>query len=88
MSPPTIPSKLTASMLWQLGLIYMQEYEHQLNVNQSAMVNDNNRDPNRKFYKWDEFWQIYNKLWNAGQYEAVLLHIRMNYINGFNRGKF
>ncbi len=88
MSPATIPSKLTAAQKLQLGMMYMQQYKEQLNTSHAAMVDANNKDPNRKFYSWDEFWQIYNKLWNAKQYEAVLLHIRMNYIMGFNRGRF
>ena len=88
MSPATIPSNLTAAQKWQLGMMYMQQYAQQLNVNQSAMVAENEKNPDRKFYTWDEFWQVYNRLWNLGQYEAVLLHVKMNYINGFNRGKF
>lgn len=80
--------KLTPSQKQQLGLIYMQEYTKKLNATQAAMCVENAKDPNRKVYSWDEFWQTYNALWNIGQYEAVLLHLRMNYLNGYNRGKF
>ncbi len=80
--------KLTPSQKWQLGMMYMQQYAEQLNRNQAAMLEANRKDPNRKLYSWDEFWQTYNSLWNAKQYEAVLLHIKMNYLNGFNKGRF
>ena len=80
--------KLTPSQKWQLGRIYMTEYVKVLNETQNKIIEANSREPDMKIYSWDEFWQIYNKLWNAKQYEAVLLHLRMNYLNGFNRGKF
>ena len=80
--------KLTPSQKWQLGRIYMSVYLKVLNETQNKIIEANSREPDMKIYSWDEFWQIYNKLWNAKQYEAVLLHLRMNYLNGFNRGKF
>ena len=80
--------KLTPSQKWQLGMMYMTEYVKVLNENQNKIIEANSRDPDMKIYSWDEFWQIYNKLWNAKQFEAVLLHLRMNYLNGFNKGRF
>ena len=66
----------------------MREYAKTLIKNQVAMCAENNKNPERKLYSWDEFWQMYNKFWNLKRYEAVLLHVRMNYLNGFSRGKF
>lgn len=82
------PPKLTPYQKWQIGVAYMAEYDKQLRQSQHEMCMANDRDPDRKLYTWDEFWQAYNKLWNAKQYEALALHCKMNYLKGFNRGKF
>lgn len=80
--------KLTPRQKWQLGMVYMTQYVNVLNETQNKILQVNQQNPDKKIYSWNEFWQVYNKLWNVKQYEALLLHIKMNYLNGFNRGKF
>ena len=61
----------------------MREYEMraiaQRDIRHKAVIDNAVKTGALKKMSWDEFWQMYNQLWNNKQYDALLLHFRMNW---------
>ena len=76
--------------IFQKATIYSQSYANQLNQQmQQAILEKQNRIKKGefKFSSWDSFWQVYNRLHNAGRYRELLFHVLLNYNPKWNVGK-
>ena len=70
--------------------IYSQQYAQLLGVQMQQAVMEKQAKISKgefEFSSWDTFWQLYNRLFNAGRYREVLFHILLNYNPKWNVGK-